>query len=395
MTFHWNDPFLIEQQLSAAEITLQNKARQFAQNQLTPKVVQAFREETFDPEVIAEMGRQGFLGATLKDYGCIGANHVSYGLIAHEIEKVDSAYRSALSIQSGLVMHAIHTFGSDAQKKNYLPELAKGKIIGAFGLTEPLHGSDPGGMETTATLIGNEYVLNGHKKWIGLAPHADIFVIWAKDEQNRVRGFLVEKKTPGLSVKKITGKLSLRAASVGEIVLEKVKIAKDTMLPLADGLSAPFSCLDNARYGIAWGALGAAEFCWHAARDYVLQRTQFNQPLAANQLIQFKLANMQTQISIALQACLRAGRMKDENLCASQLISLIKRNSALVALDVARHARDMLGANGIDENYHVMRHLMNLETVNTYEGTQDIHALILGYTQTNIQAFRAMGDIHE
>lgn len=385
--FHWNDPFLFQQQLSQAELAIQHKARQFAQETLAPRIVQAFHQEEFAPEIVKEMGSLGFLGATLS-----GMNYVSYGLIAHELEKIDSAYRSTLSIQSGLVMHAIHAFGSEAQKKYYLPKLAAGELIGAFGLTEPLHGSDPHSLETSAKTKGSDIILNGHKKWIGLAPHADIFIIWAKNEKNRIHGFIVEKNTKGLSVNKILGKLSLRAASVGEILLDNVKIPQENHLPLADGLSAPLSCLDNARYSIAWGALGAAEFCWFAARDYVLKRTQFDQPLAANQLIQLKLANMQTQISIALQACLRVGRMKDEALASTPLISMIKRHSALVALDVARNARDMLGANGIDEHHHVMRHLMNLETVNTYEGTQDIHALILGQAQTNIQAFRAKGN---
>lgn len=386
--FCWQDPFLFEQQLTLAELEIRDRAQQYAQQKLMPRIEKAFLDESFAREIMLEMGQQQFLGATIKDYGCAGISSVGYGLIAHEIEKVDSAYRSALSIQSSLVMQAIYRFGNAKQRERYLPKLAKGELIGCFGLTEPNSGSDPGGMITTAKKIKNGFRLQGHKKWIGLAPVADIFIIWAKNEQGRIRGYILEKNMPGLTVNSIHNKLSLRAAAVGEIILNKVTIPTANHLANADGLAAPLSCLDQARYGIAWGALGAATFCWHTARNYVLERNQFGKPLAANQLIQLKLANMQTQINLGLLACLRTGHLKDANLANTPLISLIKRNSAMTALDVARHARDMLGANGILASNHVMRHLMNLETVNTYEGTQDIHALILGHAQTGIDAFR-------
>lgn len=390
--FQWDDPLLFAAQLQPEEAAARQCARDYAQTRLMPRITKAFTAEKFSPEIMREMGQLGLLGATLSDYGCKGHSYIAYGLIAHEIEKVDSAYRSALSIQSSLVMHAIHTFGSEQQKTYYLPRLAAGELIGCFGLTEPDYGSDPGNMQTAAVETRSGYLINGQKKWIGLAPVADIFIIWAKNAAGRIRGYIVDKTFPGIAVTPITDKLSLRAAAVGEVTLKNVPVPYEQELPDADGLSAPLACLDNARYGIAWGALGAATFCWHTARDYVLRRHQFGQPLAANQLIQLKLANMQTQISLGMQACLRVGQLKAEQQAATPMISMIKRNSALVALEVARTARDMLGANGILAEQHVMRHLMNLETVNTYEGTQDIHALILGRAQTGIQAFKPRGN---
>lgn len=391
-SFSWQDPFLLSRQLTENELTIQNKAREFAQETLLPKVVEAARTETFPQEIMREMGQAGFLGANLYDYGCLGISETAYGLIAYEIEKIDSGFRSAWSIQSSLVMFAIHAFGSEEQKQYYLPKLCQGELIGCFCLTEPNHGSDPAGMETRVEEKDGHLYLQGRKKWIGLSPVADIFIVWAKNSAGRVHGYLIEKNNPGITCNPIKNKLSLRAATVGEIIFINVKISEKNNLPKANGLSSPLTCLDNARYGIAWGALGAATFCWHHARDYVLNRKQFGQPLAATQLIQVKLAAMQTQISLGLQGCLRVGQLRAENKAASELISLVKRNSALVALDVARNARDMLGANGILDDEHIMRHLMNLETVNTYEGTQDIHALILGHSQTDIQAFRALGN---
>lgn len=386
--FTWQDPFLLSDQLSENERAIQKKARTFAEKNLSPKIIEAFRSEKFPKEVMLEIGKAGFLGANLNEYGCMGVSEIAYGLIAYEIEKVDSGFRSAWSIQSSLVMHAIHAFGSTEQKEKYLPKLAKGELIGCFCLTEPEHGSDPGSMKTKVTQENGKLFLNGRKKWIGLSPIADVLVVWAKNLEGRVQGYLIEKNQKGVSVEPILNKLSLRAASVGQLQFDQVLLRDDQILPASNGLSSPFSCLDNARYGIAWGALGAAMFCWHHAREYVMNRTQFDKPLAANQLIQLKLANMQTQISLGLQGCLRAGQLRQEKKATSQLISLIKRNSCLVALDVARNARDMLGANGICDEQHIMRHLMNLETVNTYEGTQDIHALILGQAQTGIAAFR-------
>lgn len=389
--FSWEDPFLLSLQLSENEIAIQTKTREYAETKLFPRVVNAFRSETFPLEIMREMGKSGFLGANLSDYGCPGVSEIAYGLIAYEIEKIDSGFRSAWSIQSSLVMHAIHAFGSEQQRQAYLSKLSKGELIGSFCLTEPDHGSDPAGMDAQVSEKNGELFLNGHKKWIGLSPVADIFIVWAKNPAGRVQGYLIEKNSAGVTTESIKNKLSLRATSVGQVIFKDVKISEINTLPKADGLSSAFNCLDNARYGIAWGALGAATFCWHHARDYVLNRKQFEQPLAANQLIQLKLANMQTQISLGLQGCLRVGQLRAENKAPSELISLVKRNSSLVALDVARNARDMLGANGILEDQHIMRHLMNLETVNTYEGTQDIHALILGHSQTDIQAFRALG----
>lgn len=387
IAFNWQDPFLLSEQLSPSEQEITQKTAEFAQKKLMPRVLEAFRSESFPREVIREMGVAGLLGANLKDYGCAGVSEIAYGMIAHEIEKVDSGFRSAWSIQSGLVMHAIHAFGSEQQKKTWLPKLGKGEAIGSFCLTEPNHGSDPAGMETRVIIKDNQSFLTGHKKWIGLTPFADIFIVWAKNPEGKIQGYLLEKNMKGVTTNPLLHKLSLRAASVGEVRFDHVTIHDENILPAAKGLSAAFSCLNNARYGIAWGALGAAYFCWQYARDYVMERWQFSRPLAANQLIQFKLANMQTQINTALQACYRVGQLKSENKAAPELISLIKRNSALVALDVARNARDMLGANGIADEHHVMRHLVNLETVNTYEGTQDIHALILGKSQTDIAAF--------
>lgn len=386
-TFHWDDPFLFEQQLQPEERLIRDAARTYAQEKLQPRILNAFHNEQFDREIMREMGQAGFLGATIQGYGCAGISSVAYGLLAREIERVDSGYRSALSVQSSLVMHAIYAYGSPEQRQKYLPKLASGEWIGCFGLTEPNHGSDPNNMESRAKTTAHGYVLNGTKMWITNSPIADIFIVWAKNDAGRIRGFILEKDMPGLTAPVMHGKMSMRASITGEIVMQNVNVSAEYELPNADGLSGPLGCLDNARYGIAWGVLGAAEFCWHAARQYTLDRKQFGRPLAANQLIQAKLADMQTQISLALQGCLRAGRLKDENNAASQLISLIKRNSTLVALDVARQARDIHGGNGIMEEFHVIRHMLNLETVKTYEGTEDIHALILGHAQTGLSAF--------
>jgi glutaryl-CoA dehydrogenase len=387
LSFQWEDPFFIEQQLSEEERLIRDAAHAYAQTKLQPRVVAAFHNEHFDREIMREMGEAGFLGATIQGYGCAGINAVSYGLLAREIERIDSGYRSALSVQSSLVMHAIHAYGSEEQRKKYLPKLATGEWIGCFGLTEPNHGSDPGNMETRAKSAPNGYILQGNKMWITNSPIADIFIVWAKNDAGRIRGFILEKEMPGLSAPIMHGKMSMRVSVTGEIVMNNVEVPHTQELPNADGLSGPLGCLDNARYGIAWGALGAAEFCWHAARQYALDRKQFGKPLASRQLIQLKLADMQTQIALALQGCLRAGRLKDEKKCPSQTISLIKRNSTLVALNIAREARDIHGGNGIMEEFHVIRHMLNLETVKTYEGTEDIHALILGHAQTEIPAF--------
>lgn len=386
--FSWEDPFLLSQQISETDRLIQQQARIFAEKKLLPRVTDAFQSETFPIEIIREMGELGFLGANIDGYGKKAVSEVAYGLIAYEIEKIDSGFRSAWSILSSLVMHAIHHFGNEKQCETYLSKLKKGELIGSFCLTEPEHGSDPAGMETHIYEKNDERYLKGHKKWIGLAPMADIFVVWAKNLDGKIQGYLLEKNQPGIVCHVIKNKLSLRAASVGEVVFNDVKITSENELPKAKGLSCALNCLDNARYGIAWGALGAATFCWHHARNYVMNRKQFDRPLAANQLIQLKLVNMQTKIALGLQGCFRVAQLRSENKCASELISLVKRNSALVALDVARNARDMLGANGILADEHIMRHVMNLETVNTYEGTQDIHALILGRAQTGIQAFR-------
>lgn len=389
--FQWDDPLLLEEELSEEERLIRNAARVFAQEKLQPRIIQAFHQQKFDRDIYYEMGEAGFLGATIQGYGCAGINSVSYGLIAREIERVDSGYRSALSVQSSLAMMAIYLYGSEAQKKKYLPKMAKGEWIGCFGLTEPNHGSDPGSMDAHAATAKGGYVLTGTKMWITNSSIADIFIVWAKNDAKRIKGFILTKDMPGLSAPEIHGKMSLCASVTGEISMQNVFVPEENLLPLADGLSGPLQCLDNARFGIAWGALGAAEFCWHAARQYALDREQFGQPIAANQLIQYKLANMQTQITLALQACLRVGRLKDAKRVNSPMISMIKRNSSLIALDVAREARDILGGNGITEDFQVMRHMVNLETVKTYEGTADIHALVLGLSQTGIPAFKAMG----
>ncbi len=385
--FVWDDPLLLEEQLSSDERMVRDTARNYAQDRLMPRVVSANRQERFDREIMNELGALGMLGATLPaKYGCSEVNYVSYGLMAREVERVDSGYRSAMSVQSSLVMHPIHEYGSEAQREKYLPKLATGEWVGCFGLTEPDHGSDPGSMITRAERVGDGYVLNGAKMWITNSPIADLAVVWAKLD-GVIRGFVVERGMRGFSTPKIEGKMSLRASVTGEIVLDNVHVPADALLPNAKGLAGPFGCLNRARYGIAWGAMGAAEFCWHAARTYTLERKQFGRPLAANQLIQKKLADMQTEITLGLQACLRAGRLLDEERLPVEVISMIKRNNCGKALDVARMSRDMHGGNGISDEFHVIRHVMNLETVNTYEGTHDIHALILGRAQTGLQAF--------
>ena len=388
-SFSWEDPLLLDEQLSEDERLIRDAARAYCQEKLMTRVLEANRHERFDREIMTEMGELGFLGSTLpEDYGCAGVNYVSYGLVAREVERVDSGYRSAMSVQSSLVMHPIHAYGSEAQRRTYLPRLATGELVGCFGLTEPDHGSDPGGMKTRARKVDGGYLLKGAKMWITNSPIADVFVVWARTEpENEIRGFIMEKGMKGLSAPKIEGKFSLRASITGEIVMDDVEVPEDNLLPNVKGLKGPFGCLNRARYGIAWGALGAAEFCWHAARDYTLERKQFGRPLAANQLIQKKLADMQTEITIGLQTCLRLGRLMDEGRAAPEAISLAKRNSCGKALDIARTARDMHGGNGVADEYHVIRHVMNLEAVNTYEGTHDIHALILGRAQTGIQAF--------
>lgn len=385
--FDWQDPFLLDRQLSDDERQLRDAAREYCQSRLMPRVQQAFREEHFDVALFPEMGALGLLGSTLPaEYGGAGVNHVSYGLIAREVERVDSGYRSCMSVQSSLVMYPIWAFGSETQRQRYLPAMANGTSIGCFGLTEAESGSDPASMRTRAQRIDGGFRLNGSKMWITNAPVADVMVVWAKLD-DEIRGFILERGDAGLSTPKIEGKFSLRASITGELVMRDVEISEDRLLPGVRGIKGPFSCLNKARYGIAWGALGAAEFCWHAARDYTLQRRQFGRPLAANQLIQLKLANMQSEIALGLQGCLQAGRLMDAQACAPELVSLIKRNSCGKALDIARLARDMHGGNGIVDDYHVIRHVMNLETVNTYEGTHDIHALILGRAQTGIAAF--------
>ncbi|MEC9085917.1 MAG: acyl-CoA dehydrogenase, partial [Pseudomonadota bacterium] len=374
-------------QLSEEERMVRDTARQYAQNKLLPRVKNAYRNEETDPAIFCEMGELGLLGPMIEGYDCAGMNYVCYGLIAKEIEAVDSGYRSMMSVQSSLVMHPINTFGSEEQKSRYLPKLASGEFIGCFGLTEPDHGSDPSSMNTRAKSVAGGYSLTGAKNWISNSPIADVFVVWAKDDGGVIRGFILDKGMEGLTAPKIQGKLALRASVTGEIVMDEVFVPEENKLPGAQGLNGPFSCLNSARLGIAWGALGAAETCWHAALQYTLERKQFGRPLAANQLIQKKLAQMQTDISLGLQGCLQACRLRDEGKLAPPLISLLKRNSCLKALDAAREARDMLGGNGISDEYPVMRHAQNLEVVNTYEGTQDIHALILGRSQTGIQAF--------
>ena len=386
-SFNWEDPFRLEQQLTDDERLVMDTARQYAQDQLAPRAQEAYRNEQTDPAIFREMGELGLLGPTIEGYGCSGLGYVSYGLIAREVERVDSGYRSMLSVQSSLVMYPIYAYGNEAQREKYLPKLATGELIGCFGLTEPDYGSDPGGMKSRARKVDGGYELTGTKMWISNSPIADVFVVWAKNEDGRVRGFILDKGMEGLSAPKIEGKLSLRTSITGEIVMDSVFVPEENLLPNTVGLKGPMGCLNNARYGIAWGALGAAEACWHAAREYVLDRKQFGRPLAANQLIQKKLADMQTEIGLGLQGCLQAGRLKDDNKLAPELISLLKRNSCGKALDIARTARDMHGGNGISDEYIVFRHMANLESVNTYEGTHDIHALILGRAQTGIQAF--------
>ncbi len=392
-TFKWDDPFLFNDQLTDEERMIRDTARKYCQDKLMPRILEANRNETFDRSIMNEMGAMGLLGATLpEEYGGSELNYVSYGLIAREVERVDSGYRSAMSVQSSLVMHPIYTYGSEEQRKKYLPKLASGEIVGCFGLTEPNHGSDPGSMETRAKKVDGGWILQGNKMWITNSPIADVFVIWAKayggsDKDGEIRGFILDKGMKGLSAPKIHGKFSLRASSTGEIVMEEVFVPDENLLPNVSGLKGPFGCLNKARYGIAWGALGAAEFCWHAARQYTLDRPQFGKPLAANQIIQLKLANMMTEITLGLQSVLRVGRLMDEDKSTPEMVSLVKRNSCGKALEIARNSRDMHGGNGISDEYHVIRHVMNLEAVNTYEGTHDIHALILGRSQTGIQAF--------
>ena len=385
--FRWDDPLLLDEQLTDEERLVRDSTRAYCEEKLLPRIVDANRHERFDREILNEMGALGLLGATLDGYGCAGVNNVCYGLIAREVERVDSGYRSAMSVQSSLVMYPIHAYGTEAQRQKYLPQLATGERVGCFGLTEPNHGSDPGSMQTRARKIADGYVLHGSKMWITNSPIADLFVVWAKDDDGDIRGFLLEKGMKGLSAPKIEGKFSLRASVTGEIVMDDVFVPDENLLPNVKGLKGPFGCLNKARYGIAWGALGAAEACWHAARQYTLDRKQFGRPLAANQLIQWKLANMQTEIALGLEAVLRVGRLTDAGRASAEMVSLIKRNSCGKALEIARTARDMHGANGIADEFHVIRHLMNLEAVNTYEGTHDIHALILGRAQTGIPAF--------
>ncbi|XP_065166433.1 glutaryl-CoA dehydrogenase, mitochondrial [Atheta coriaria] len=391
-TFSWEDPLNIESNLHQDEIIVRDTFRAYCDEKLMPRVINANRNEVFDKEIMAEMGNLGVLGCTIKGYGCAGVSNVAYGLITREVEKVDSGYRSAVSVQSSLVMGAIYMYGSEAQKEKYLPQLAQGKLIGCYGLTEPNHGSDPGSMETRAkhNKSNKTYSLTGSKTWITNSPVSDICVVWAKAEDGKIRGFIIDKSqnTTGLATPKIEGKFSLRASATGMILMDNVEIPEENLLPGAQGLAGPFGCLNNARYGIAWGALGAAESCLKYARQYVIERMQFQRPLAANQLIQKKLADMLTEISLGLNACLHVGRMKDKNKHTPEMISMLKRNNAGKALEIARNARDMLGGNGIHDEYHIIRHLVNLESVNTYEGTHDIHALILGRAITGIQAFK-------
>ncbi|WP_137937273.1 acyl-CoA dehydrogenase [Chitinivorax sp. B] len=386
-SFTWDDALLLNDQLTEEERMVRDAAQAYCQEKLLPRVREANRHEHFDREIMNELGELGMLGATIQGYGCAGVNHVAYGLIAREVERVDSGYRSAMSVQSSLVMYPIHAYGSDAQKEKYLPRLAKGELVGCFGLTEPDHGSDPGGMLTRARKVTGGWQLTGNKMWITNSPIADVFVVWGKDDEGEICGFILEKGMKGLSAPKIEGKFSLRASITGEIVMDQVFVPDEQLLPNVKGLKGPFGCLNKARYGIAWGAMGAAEFCWHAARQYTLDRKQFGRPLAANQLIQLKLANMQTDITLGLQGALRVGRLMDEGRAAPEMISLIKRNNCGKALEIARISRDMHGGNGISDEYGVIRHVMNLEAVNTYEGTHDVHALILGRAQTGIQAF--------
>jgi len=388
--FDWEDPFRLNDQLTEEERMLRDGARAYAQEKLQPRVTQAYREESTDPDIFREMGAMGLLGVTIpEEYGGIGASYVAYGLVAREVERVDSGYRSMMSVQSSLVMYPIYAYGTEDQRMKYLPKLASGEFIGCFGLTEPDAGSDPAGMKTVAKKTADGYVLNGAKMWISNSPIADVFVVWAKSEAHggKIRGFILEKGMHGLSAPKIGGKLSLRASITGEIVMKDVEVGEDALLPFVEGLKGPFGCLNRARYGISWGVLGAAEFCMHAARQYGLDRKQFNKPLAQTQLYQLKLANMMTDISLGMQASLRVGRLLDEANAAPEMISIVKRNNCGKALEIARHSRDMHGGNGIQEDYQIMRHMVNLETVNTYEGTHDVHALILGRAVTGLQAF--------
>jgi glutaryl-CoA dehydrogenase len=388
--FDWEDAFRMNDQLTEDERMMRDSARAYAQEKLLPRVTQAYREEKTDPAIFREMGEMGLLGVTVpEEYGGLGASYVAYGLVAREVERVDSGYRSMMSVQSSLVMYPIYAYGSEEQRKKYLPKLASGEFIGCFGLTEPDAGSDPAGMKTRASKTANGYVLNGAKMWISNAPIADVFVVWAKSDAHggKIRGFVLEQGMKGLSAPKIGGKLSLRASITGEIVMKDVEVGEDALLPNVEGLKGPFGCLNRARYGISWGVMGAAESCFHAARQYGLDRKQFNKPLAQTQIFQLKLANMLTEISLGLQASLRVGRLMDEANAAPEMISIVKRNNCGKALEIARHARDMHGGNGIQEDFHVMRHMVNLETVNTYEGTHDVHALILGRAITGLQAF--------
>ena len=388
-SFDWQDPLLLDEDLAEDERMVRDNVRRYCQEQLQPRILKAHREERFDREILTEMGQLGMLGSVLDGYGCAGLNYVCYGLMTREVERVDSSYRSAMSVQSSLVMYPIHAYGSEYQRQKFLPRLATGEWVGCFGLTEPDHGSDPGGMKTRAHRVDGGFHLSGTKTWITNAPIADVFVVWAKDEDGVIRGFLLEKDMAGLVATHIEGKFSLRASVTGQIGMDNVFVPDENLLDGVSGLRGPFGCLNRARYGIAWGALGAAEFCWHAARSYTLERQQFGRPLAANQLVQKKLADMQTEITLGLTACLRLGRLIDAGRSSPEAISLLKRNNCGKALEIARVARDLHGANGIADEYHVIRHVLNLEAVNTYEGTHDIHALILGRAQTGIQAFSA------
>ncbi|MDO5679258.1 MAG: acyl-CoA dehydrogenase [Pelistega sp.] len=385
--FNWQDPFLLTEQLSDEERMVQETAEAFCQEVLMPGILEANRHENFDRELMVKMGELGLLGCTIEGYDCAGMSYVSYGLIARAVERVDSGYRSAMSVQSSLVMHPIYAYGTEAQKQKYLPKLAKGEWVGCFGLTEPNAGSDPASMQTRAKKVPGGYSISGSKMWITNSPIADVLVVWAKDDEGEIRGFVLERGMKGLSTPKIEGKFSLRASITGEIVMDEVFVPEENAFPEIRGLKGPFGCLNKARYGIAWGAMGAAEFCWEAARQYTLDRIQFNRPLAATQIVQLKLANMQTEISLGLQAALRVGQLMEQDRAAPEMISLIKRNNCGKALDIARVARDMHGGNGISDEFHVIRHVMNLEAVNTYEGTHDVHALILGRAQTGLQAF--------
>jgi len=385
--FDWQDPLLLDDLLSEDERMVRDAAHDWCQAQLAPRVLEAHRHEVFHREIMREAGEMGFLGCTIEGYGCAGVSYVAYGVVAREIERVDSGYRSAVSVQSSLVMHPIHAYGSEEQRRRFLPGLARGDLVGCFGLTEPDHGSDPGGMTTRAVREAGGYRLRGAKMWITNSPIADVAVVWAKDEKDVIRGFLVERGMDGFETPRIEGKFSLRASVTGEIVLDEVFVPDANVLPHVSGLKGPFGCLNRARYGIAWGAMGAAEFCWHAARQYTMDRKQFGRPLAATQLVQKKLADMQTEITLGLQGCLRLGRLMDDGRAAPEAVSLLKRNNCGKALDIARQARDMHGGNGVSDEFHVIRHVMNLEAVNTYEGTHDVHALILGRAQTGLQAF--------